>query len=337
MNLMCKIFWKQPLWGANLVGEMMKHWFKVALEDALSDCCQLDDSTMRALTRAARIIEDKDPHCFRTDDLEMAADELSQCVDLNSLSDIMWRATTSAGFQNFILFVLHSGSYGFFESRVCTSCKDNWINNYYKKGYQAIDPVINYAHRGDGIFEFSTLHNLSPVVEGFWKDSELYGVGRQGFCVVRTIDSGARIGVSFLSSASESLAKRQIRKNGYDLCMIADIAIEAFVYISHHAHARENTLSQDELRFLYMVASRNDPSKANLISPKFGSHDAMKASIRKKLGVETVYQAITLVAAKGYFDDLEYDTNDVVKSFPPLYDMGEIKLVSKDKKSDQNQ
>lgn len=296
----------------------MTHWVRILFQDAMLDREDVPHHVGRGLERVARILEGMEPHQFRTDDFEDIADGLSECTDLSDLSRLMWKAATSAGYENFIVFVLKNGANGTLRSRVCTSCNAEWVARYQTKGYQAIDPVMARAAQEDGIFEFADLDGSGPLVAAFWEDAQAHRIGRNGLCIVRTRPDGARLGVSFLTAKTDAQAHRLARLNGADLVMIADICMDAFCYASYGLGGEAEALSPEELRFLYLLATRTDPKEAFEVMPKFGSNKSLQASIRRKLGVETVFQAVSKAAARGDFDDVPYDASEVTHSFPDL-------------------
>jgi hypothetical protein len=221
----------------------MEHWLRVILQDLLFDQSDSPDYVRKGLARAVRIVEEMDPYQFRTDTFDEIADALSVCTELSDLSKLMWDAAISAGFENFIIFVLKNGVNGALRSRVCTSCNFEWLVRYQAQGYQFIDPVMAAALRGDGIFEFKELKSSAPMIADFWADAEAHRIGRNGFCIARTRSDGARIGVSFLTSKTEAQAHELVRLNKSDLAMISDLAIDAFCYASYGLAGENEALS----------------------------------------------------------------------------------------------
>lgn len=308
----------------------MEHWVRAMLEDVLFDQSAAPDYIRKGLLRAARIIEEMEPYQFRTDTFDEIADALSECTELSDLSKLMLDAATSAGFENFIIFVLKNGTNRALQSRVCTSCNADWLARYHSQRYQFIDPVIAAALRADGVFEFADLEGISPVIASFWADAEAHRIGRNGLCIARTRSDGVRIGVSFLTAKSATQARGLVRLNGTDLVTIADLAMDAFCYASYGLAGEAEALSPEELRFLYLLATRSNPREAFEVLPQYGSNKSLQASIRRKLGVETVFQAISLSAARGYFDEVPYEWSEVTRPFPSLVGLDAATLAFAD-------
>lgn len=296
----------------------MQHWIRTVFEDAIWNGKAKSQQANEAINRIVELIETNDVHMFRTADLESISTELSDCDDLNDLSELMWHLATSIGFQNFTIFVLQQGAAGTFKSRVCTSYNEDWIERYQARSYQFVDPVMAQASARDGWFLYSDLSATAPVVRDFWDDAEVHRIGRNGVCFAMTRLDGTRIGVSFSSMNSKEIVQDCVRLNGFDLQFLASQAVDSFCNASFGRELMDDTLTMLELRFLHVLSSSSQPDEALKISAGFGSNKSLQASIRSKLGVDSVYQAIAIAASKGWFNQLPYDPKEVLKPFRAL-------------------
>ncbi|MGC3941007.1 autoinducer binding domain-containing protein [Roseobacter sp. EG26] len=296
----------------------MSHWIRVLIEDAMDGQRQLPEHVRSGLKRVAGIMEASDVTQFRTQEFESIADEISFCSELSELSRLLWRATTSIGFQHFCLFVIKQGDEPGFGSRLCTSYSKEWLKRYEKERYQFVDPIYTCAEEKDGHFLFSEIKSESPLVQDFWRELDSYRIGRNGICFALTRPSGARLGVSFSSGGAESKVRETIRLNKHDLSVIARLAIECFCQVSANSDLTAEALSTNELRFLHMLATNPHPEKALLVTPNFGGNKALQTSIRNKLNVETVFQAIAIASSMRWFDSLPYNYDEAIRPFPEL-------------------
>lgn len=296
----------------------MEHWVKEILGDALWDAPSMPSYVKDGIDRIINLVEKSDVHVFRTAELERLGECLDECTELSELSELMWRITIAAGFQNFVIFVLKQGPGVRCSTRICSSCKDEWLAVYQEKKYQYIDPVIARAVAHDGTFLFSELSESAPAVRAFWDNAEEMGIGRNGVCFAMTRRDASRIGVSFLTSNTKEKTNELARLNGSDLEFLALIAADSFSYITFGPNFDEDALSDEELRFLYLLVSNSNPEDAMKVSARFGSNNTLQASIRMKLGVESVFQAVAIAASKGWFNHLSYDKSEVFKPFPSL-------------------
>lgn len=296
----------------------MRHWARVMVDDVDVGGHDLSETARKALRRMAEIIEAEDVHQFRTSELAGLADEIAECSDLEDLAQLMWKAATATGFENFTMFVIRNGANGSPRSRVCTSCNIEWVERYHERNYQFIDPVMVAAQSAPDFFLFSDLESNAPSVRAFWEESEAYRIGRNGVCMTFTRPDRAVIGVSYLTAKTADQTRDNVRLNGYDLKVLASLAVDAFCYITFGAQHSDDRLTEEELRFLHMLASWQNPEEAFQITAQFGSNKSLQASIRRKLRAETVFQAIAIASARGYFDELPYDVTEVTRPFPTL-------------------
>lgn len=296
----------------------MNHWVRTVLEDACSQEESIPDHVHAGFKRIVQLIDSVDVHTFRTEEFEQIADDLSECTSLNDLANLMWKTATSTGFQHFAIFVLTQGSSGNFRSRVCTSYSEAWIRRYQEKSYQFIDPIISEATRKNDWFLFADLDSGSPVHHQFWEDAKEHGIGRNGICFTIVRPDGARIAVVFSTSQSVEKTNHLIRLNGSDLRFLAELAVESFCYASIGPLLPDDILSPHELKFLYTLATTSEPKLALDIAPSYGSNDSLQASIRQKLNVKTIFQALSIASVRGWFNLIPYDANEVTRSFPRL-------------------
>ncbi|MEL6522301.1 MAG: autoinducer binding domain-containing protein [Pseudomonadota bacterium] len=296
----------------------MQHWVKNVFEDLLWAASGNSEEIHTTVSRIVRAIEGRDVYLFRTEELESIADGLVECVDLNDLSSWMWKATTSLHFQNFAIFVLKPGPGTSFHPKICTSYNTDWIDRYVEKTYQFVDPVMRRAAEADGCFAYSELDQTSPLVEKFWQDAERHRIGRNGHCCAFTRPDGTRIGVAFSSRESQEKVQEIVRKFSSDLFSISQLAGEAFCYAVAGPTIQDCCLSELELRCLYILATSSSPEDASKVASFFGPKDSLEISIRRKLRVQNVFQAIAIAASKGWFNSLPYETGEIVSSLTPL-------------------
>lgn len=296
----------------------MTHWVQVILEDTIWGQKKLPAHVRDGLKRIEEMAISSEVIQFRTHEFEEIADELSICDDLSELSLLLWRAATSAGFQHFSLFVVNQGRSPTSAHRMCTSYKKDWLDVYQEKSYQYVDPIVAKAKSTDGKFLFSEASNSAPMVQAFWDDAEKHNIGRNGLCYVVTRSDGTRIAISFSICGTEKKASESIRLNTYDLEIIAQLAIECFCYTSTGSSLNDQLLSTNELRFLHVLATSANPESALSQMPAFGGNEAMQSSIRKKLGVQTIFQAISIACSKQWFDNLPFYPDEIVSSSTPL-------------------
>ncbi|WP_300016521.1 autoinducer binding domain-containing protein [uncultured Roseobacter sp.] len=296
----------------------MSHWVRAVLEEAIGNDAQRPAQVMEGLKRISHIIEESDAIQFRTDDMEELANSISVCDNLTELSQLLWQAATNSGFQHFSLFVVEQGRSANFSSRMCTSYGQNWLRRHEEKSYQFVDPVFLEAKSGNDSFLFSDLSTSSPLVREFWDDREEHNVGTKGMCYASTRPNGARIAVTFSSSDSEEKFSENIRFNRSDLEAVAQLAIEGFQHCASLTNLDDNTLSAQELRFLHTLATSSHPASALTMSSPYGGNNSLQVSIRRKLNVETIFQALATASANGWFDNLPFYSDDVVTPFPKL-------------------
>ena len=296
----------------------MSHWVKAILEDACSQQRQMPEHVRKGVNRIIEIVEASPEFQFRSKGSEKIADELSTCDHLVEMSQLLWSAAINCGFQNFALFVMSQGDARTFPSRYCTSLSKDWMARYQERSYQYVDPVLHRAKNGDGMFLFSDAKSDAPMVKSYWSDADKHGVGRNGICYATTRPNRSRLGVSYFTENTAEHTRESCRRNGYDLKAISQLAIECFCYLSGGETLEDGVLSVEELRFLHLLATSDHPENALSLHGVFGGNKALQVSVRKKLNVQTVFQAISIASSKRWFDALPYYDEEIVNPFVEL-------------------
>ncbi|WP_299962387.1 autoinducer binding domain-containing protein [uncultured Roseobacter sp.] len=296
----------------------MKHWARSVLEELLWEKGTVSDRVRIDVMRIVELLEERDTHLFRTAELEDIANQISVCTDLSEVSHHMWDLTTTFGFEHFAIFVLKEGLGTSFSTKICTSFNQKWIERYVQENYQYVDPVMAKAECIDGCFLFSDLTNSAPMVRDFWDDAKKHRIGDQGICFAMTRPNGTRVGVSFSTQKTAKQLEEMVSVNLYDMNFLVQLAADAFCHTGSAPALPDNCLSVSELRFLQVLSKSPNPEDALKVTSCFGSNDTLQASIRAKLNVETVYQAIAIAASRGWFNSLPYDKREISKLFPPL-------------------
>lgn len=296
----------------------MRHWVREILADIAGCADDLSPELRGDVDRVCALVEERDVYAFRSRRLDDIAGDVSECVDLEEFPQLMWAGAVECGFEHVTVFLLRQGSGGAFRVRICTSYPKAWVARYQEKAYQFVDPVVGAALESNGPFEFSELPVDCPIVEAFWEDAGAHRIGRNGICVAFDLPSGARIGVTYATQKTDSTLRNTIRRNGSDAIALARIGAEAFAATAQRVPMSAGLLSEDELRFLYHLVNEDNPDQALNISPRYGPNSSLQNSIRNKLGVRTILQAVSIASANSWFDQLPYDIRDVARAFPEL-------------------
>ena len=294
----------------------MKHWSKVLVDEALWNCRECPDHLKNGLTRLADIVAQQPYHRFRLSTVEQHVDEIAECTDLTELTELTWRAAQCLGFENISVFLLSQGSGEVFRTRICTNYNRAWIARYQDMRYQRIDPVLCRAREQDGSFSYAELPQ-SPIAEDFWKDAAAHKIGTDGLCVAINRKDGARLGVTYATRAGRKKTEELIALNRNDLEVLAHHVIDCFCDLGTQTISCD-LLTEAELRFLREICTAPNYEDVMRITDSFGSNASLQASIRKKLDVQTIFQAIALAVSKRWFDDLPYFKDEVIVSHPVL-------------------
>ena len=290
---------------------MQGHWihdWELKLRKELPNLSRILE---RDIIRIRDTILSCDVYAFRDIKLELVANDIAEETEVSRLPQHLWEVAIRSGFQNASLFVLEQGRGSQFKSRVCSSYPENWRARYIEQKYQFIDPVVSMALVRDAAFKFSEAKGTSSIEAEFWADAEKYGVGTNGLAIPVRLECEALIVVTFATSVDMQLADARCDEHLSDLSIVAQLAAEAFSCLGRSQPNPNAQLSQDELRYLHILVTSDDPSEARLIKTTFGSIKSIEHSIREKLGVKTILQAVAIASKKNFFDEVDFSASDI--------------------------
>lgn len=302
---------------------MVRHWVRDVLDQALeAHEGEVDSRFCDDLRRIAEIVETHVSYAFRSTELEDLCDGLIEIETLHELSRLLWEAAVIAGFQYSSVFLLRQGNSNPFQTRVCTSLPERWLRRYKEKSYQYVDPTVLRAFNAEEPFHFSEIPAGPPMVDAFWEDAEMHGVGRNGICFPVTLSDESKIGVSFCTSKQLDLATASARRHLSDLAFLSRQAAEAYGYLARANTNSNCQLNAAELRFLYVLMVSDDPQEALQVKSHYGSNRSLQDSICAKLRVRNILQAVAIASVNRWFDDLPYEENEVLHASQSLAGWG---------------
>ena len=303
---------------------MIRHWVHNILAEAIPDSNVLPEGVWSSLKKITEIFETLPEYHFHSDVLEDLADAVIDVETITELGKLLWRTATSAGFQHANIFAVSCGSSRApFRTRSCSSFPEAWLTRYVEANLHSLDPIFQIARSSQVSAVVQSRDVKAPFQQTFWTEASNYGIGNIAFVVPVTVSSGARVAVSFQSSCSADVVDHRLRQFGSDLEIIARLAADKFAELAQIVGGEDDVLSSDEIKFLWVLASTGDQKRAAEVRGAFGSNKALQVSIREKLGVETMVQAVAIAAARGLFEDGSIEHADVEAVFRGLEPMDE--------------
>lgn len=161
---------------------------------------------------------------------------------------------------------------------------------------------------------------LFPAVQGQGVVSEnLAGergqiAGQNGMAFPLNLESGLEAAVILTTSKSRVWIAEALGKFTTEIRGFGTEFLDAFVHLSRVAACQHAQLTEDEKRFLRLIATRDSPQVAFETPFAFGSAQTIQTSIARKLGVKTVYQALALAIRRQMLDLSTLCEDEIVHS-----------------------
>ena len=302
----------------------MRHWVRELIEMATANQ-NLSDEMQKGLRRMCEYIESADVYFFRREEAEKISDDLHDCDSLVDLARSLFDIATMIGFQNATLFLVKNGRKSVtWRKRVCTTLPETWLRRYKEMKYQFVDPVVLAAYSGSPAGFVRRSKGDAPVVESFWADAEKHGIGASCWRTNIQLSSGAIVGISLTDNSGRKNAEQRLFLDMSDLMVLAEQAAHTFEEIECFGAEPKDLLTEDELRFLRVVLTADDPKEAMKLPFLFGSKSSIQASIARKLGVRNLLQAVVIASGNGWLDDLPFEEDEVELALTTLHGMNLI-------------
>ena len=293
---------------------MSGHWTQ-DVHEQLHKIKDLPDATRDDIMRLCGIVEALPDYNYRRKEFIEFEEAVDACEDLDTLSELMQAVAELCGFKHASIFLLRTGEAITFKTRVCTSFPIKWLDRYDSKSYQFMDPVFKYAFIAEEPFQFVDLPPQPPFVESFWRDAVETGIGRQGCCFTYDFGMNIRIGVSFTATSSQTETTENYLKHRNDLEILGKRASETFIEQAGVFRVATDELTINELRYLKrLINASEDAAASAIVQEEKSAH--LRRSICRRLGVTSMFQALSVVSKQDWFDDLPFEGPEVAKPYP---------------------
>ena len=221
------------------------------------------------------------------------------------------RFPTEFGFDWASIVILNSGSQRLVRQRVLTNMPNHARSFFAQKKSVSRHPLIH-----------NTILTKRPVF--FEKDPTLTGNNlknelapaptrnKSGVTFLVEQPSGLKAAVLLHTGKSSPWNERQFSSFENQIYGVAEQFLDAFVYFGSIGFPKEKSLTNEEVRFLRLLATVDDPKRAKHADYSFGTAENLQRSIACKLGVKSIFQAVAISAKRGLIDPDYYGKEEIL-------------------------
>lgn len=293
------------------------NWFVDLLDDLIADGGEVSAEKIKEL-REARIrlaaAGSALPRCRATNDLVTALDEVET---LDQLAAVFANVPREYGFDGATLMVLKEGQ-RCLSRRVISTLPDAWWDDYHAQNLSEGDPLI------DGILAQEHelyLDELIPSYDAplrYLRCAEAHHIGCNGVIFKIGYPSGLLAAMVLNTVRQPDYARRQFRKYRDDLYVVSQAVCDGLVHFSRIGVENAAQLTPEEIHFLRLVSKSEDPSQALTMTCRYGSAKTIQNQIIRKLGVQSIFQAVFLAAHEGLLDNALLHPEEIVRTNPQI-------------------
>ncbi len=218
------------------------------------------------------------------------------------------------GYDSASIVILSEGKQRFLSRRVLTTLPGRYHDVYYERGFLKNNPIIGHLRRGADVCFYPRFgeHLASNNEATSFVDSDIAGLS--GVALKVEFPSGLCAAVFLSTERKPPHNLKSFTTHRADILFMACQFIDAFVYFVGVGGTGEIELTCDEVRFLRLAAISDDPEVARRHGYTYGSSETLQVSIARKLGIKSMFQAISIAVKRGLIDLDTLDRSEVSHS-----------------------
>lgn len=235
--------------------------------------------------------------------LENLVSDIEECETLDQVMGGFAQYPIEFGFQSATVIIVEDGDKNFLRKRVFTTLSKGRTENVVSSHQFKTHPIIEEISNGNQVFFFDN--------ETFPHYSMASSEPVNGVAFMVKYASGLSAIILLKTFKPTSWVEQQFNSHKDIITGIASQFIDAFVYFESVGSKKTVALTDDELRFLRLLATSNDPEKAQNAHYTFGSAATLSRSISRKLCVKSLFQAVAIATKRKLLEKTEVCEDEI--------------------------
>ncbi|MEM9582622.1 MAG: hypothetical protein AAGA08_05865 [Pseudomonadota bacterium] len=263
------------------------------------------------------------PKCDAVGDL---LDQIEGAETLDQVAASFVHFPREFGFDSASIVVLSEGKRRFLSRRVLTTLPGRYHDIYYERGFLKNNPIIERIRAGAEVCFYPRFgeHLTEDGEKTSFVESDITGLS--GVACKLEFPSGLSAVVFLSTERKPPHNLHSFTTHRDDIMFLAYQFMDAFVYFVGVGGNSEIELTCDEVRFLRLAAISDDPEAARRHDYMYGSSETLQTSIARKLGIKSMFQAISIAVKRGLIDLDTLDRTEVSHSGTKLAGWDQVSL-----------
>lgn len=293
-------------------------WFAEVLDDLIAQNDRIGSDTLAELRRARDRLSRENRLIPRHEATEAIQSRLSDAETIDQVAASFSEIPAAFGFDDATLIVLNEGGL-YLSRRVISTLPDEWWDDYHTLRLFDRDPLIGgILAREHELYLDELVPEDENAARHYSTAALARGIGINGVIFKIATPDGLVAAVILNTRRDRDYARKQYRRYREDLQALAFATCEALVYFSRVGASSMAHLEGEEIHFLRLVATSEDPVSAMRLDCRYGSALALQTQIIRKLGVKSIFQAVLIAARRGLLDAAVFHPNDVIVTRPRI-------------------
>jgi hypothetical protein len=290
-------------------------WIETSLREAVVALSHNGETELAATL--GRLLDEPEVtalHLYRSREAASLADEICDCEDLYAMLMLLDRVCRVFAVAHCTVQRVRERHVGAFGARVISNCPDTWLEEYIRRGYFGVDPVVARALERPGLFFWDEVIAAdNPIVRGLVAAASEHGVGPAGITYVGHTPRGDTVAVSLSVPLGGPAFRQLFAKRLPDFTDIAALLVDLFSDLTCASGEERPALTLDQIRLLKSLASGHPPDDLEAMPVCYGSLTTLERSILRVLNAKSLFQAVAIAASRGLLEIIPFFEEDLFR------------------------
>lgn len=288
----------------------MTEWLEESLSISISEMRELGLSSVADdLGRLLSSGSLADIQLYRNLELAAVAEVIDDIGDVVDLKVCLHQLADVLRVDHMTLHCCSAKATNSFSVRVITTYPKSWVEEYVRREFSNIDPILARAENAPVGFYWDSIDYSFPLVAEFRAAAIEAGIGPSGFTLPVAFDDDIRLACTVTSCDSPDEFRDRFSKQEHDLRLLMEALGDVFFRVAGRVRVSEAALEMSMVKVLLALArgkSIEDVCRALSVDV-----DGMTARILESYDARTLAQALALSIRAGHLDEWPFDLSEV--------------------------
>lgn len=288
----------------------MTEWLEESLSVSISEMRELGLSSVADdLGRLLSSGSLADIQLYRNMELAAVAEAIDDVSDVVDMKVCLHRLADILGMDHMTLHCCSAKATSSFNVRVITTYPKAWVEEYVRRGFSNVDPILARAEIAPVGFYWDSIDYSFPVVAEFRAAAIEAGIGPSGYTLPVAFDDGIRLACTLTSGDSPDVFRERFSRQEHDLRLLMEALGDAYFQVAGRVRVSKAVL--DRSKFEVLLALARGEGMEDICRALNVDVDGMTARICEFYDARTLAQALALSIRAGHLDEWPFNLSEI--------------------------